>query len=221
MCRGSSAAVYVGTAHCHKGTRLPASTGHMTKSTERPRTRGYHTSTLGAQMLEPSLKYLQKIQTEADKQLQEEKSMTENYLKFKEKHRCLEALFPKTFREFQEVGEAAGMHREKRSTEDERIPQSSLEPSHSLFIFADNGSLDFGTEAKLRADVESCAAGVFMGVGAKQTDAGGKILQRIDDEITRMLQTVDAETGLIKAVKKRTYRWCQTHIWIKPSATSV
>jgi hypothetical protein len=105
------------------------------------------------------------------------------------------------------------MHREKRSTKDVRIPQCSLEPNHSHFIFADNGSLDFGTEAKLRADVESCAAGVFMGVGAKQTDAGGKILQRIDDEITRMLQTVDAETrqGSTKAGKIRTYRWCQTH----------
>jgi hypothetical protein len=194
VCRGSSEAVYVGTAHCHEDTRLPAR-GHMTKSTEQPRTRGHHTTTLGAQMLELSFKYWQKIQTEPDKKLQEEKTKTEKYLNLKDRSR--EALPPKTFKEFQEVGKASGEHRENRSTKDVRIPQFTLEPNHSHFIFADDGSLDFGIEAKLRADVLSCFSlkqadvlSYFKGIGiqqmGKKPGAKNKILQRIDDRITRM-----------------------------------
>jgi hypothetical protein len=167
----------------------------MTKSTEQPRTRGHHTTTFGAQMLEPSFKYLRKIRTEA------EKTKTENDLKFKDRSR--EVLPPKTFKEFQEAGEAAGMHRENRSTKDARIPQCTLEPNHSHFIFADDGSLNYGTEFKLRADVLSCFSlkqadvlSFFKGVGVQHENSqqmgemrGGKnkILHRIDDEITRML----------------------------------
>ena len=153
----------------------------MTKSTERPRTRGHHKTTPGAQMLKPSEEYLifgvaQKVQ--------------KKYLDFKKEHGSLEAPHPKTFKEFQEEGKISGQHRSKRS-----IPQYTLEPNHSHFIFADDGSLEFGTDAKLRADVESCVAGIFKGVGVKQTGAGGKILRRIDDGITRMLLKDKQNTG--------------------------
>jgi hypothetical protein len=104
---------------------------------------------------------------------------------FKEKHSSTS--HPNTLREFQELGLAAGVHRKERSVNGALIPQIGLEPNHSHFIFADDGSLNFGTDAKLRADVETCVAGVFKGVGVKQPGAGGKILQRIDDGITRML----------------------------------
>jgi len=70
------------------------------------------------------------------------------YLEFKKKYGSLKAPRPKTFKEFQEEGKISGQHRSKRS-----IPQCTLEPNHSHFIFADDGSLDHGTEAKLRADV--------------------------------------------------------------------
>ena len=145
----------------------------MTKSTERPRTRGHHKTTPGAQMLKPSEEYL--IFGVAER-------VQKKYLEFKKKYGSLKAPRPKTFKEFQEEGKISGQHRSKRS-----IPQCTLEPNHSHFIFADDGSLDHGTEAKLRADVESCAAGVYKGVGVMRTGAGDKILQRIDDEITRML----------------------------------
>ena len=54
-------------------------------------------------------------------------------------------------------------------------------------LSSDDGSLDFGIECKLRAEIESCVAANFRGVGVKQTGAGGKVLQNIDDEITRTL----------------------------------
>jgi hypothetical protein len=55
--------------------------------------------------------------------------------------------------------------------------------------------MEFGTDAKLRADVESCVAGIFRGVGVKQTGAGGKILRRIDDWITRKLLKDEENKG--------------------------
>ena len=51
----------------------------------------------------------------------------------------------------------------------------------------DDGSLDVGIECKLRAEIESCVAANFGGVGARQIGAGGKVLQKIDDGITRKL----------------------------------
>ena len=162
---------------------------HITKLTERPRTRGHH-ATPGAQMLESSLTYLEKIQKEAEEKLKEENEKQNTYKVFKEKQISRKALPPNTFREFQELGETAGIHRSKVD-----LPHISLEPNHSHFIFADDGSLEFGTDAKLRADVESCVAGIFKGVGVKQTGAGGKILRRIDDGITRMLLKDKQNTG--------------------------
>ena len=45
----------------------------------------------------------------------------------------------------------------------------SLDPNHSHFIFADDGSFEFGTETQLRADVECCLAGALKGVGLSKT----------------------------------------------------
>jgi hypothetical protein len=133
-------------------------------------------------MLEPSRKYLNEIQEEANKKLKEEADKRKAYEEFKKNHLSPKALSRNTFREFQELGETAGIYRSKL-----KLPHISLEPNHSHFIFADDGSMEFGTDAKLRADVESCVAGIFRGVGVKQTGAGGKILRRIDDWITVML----------------------------------
>ena len=117
--------------------------------------------------------------------LDAETNARKKFREFKEKHGS--TTHPNTFREFQELGQTSAVHRKKRSGNGASIPGIMLEPNHSHFIFADDGSLNFGTDAKLRADVESCIAGVFKGVGVKQTGVGGKILQRIDDGITRML----------------------------------
>jgi hypothetical protein len=135
--------------------------------------------------LKPSFEYLRKRIKAVREKLDSETNARKKFREFKEKHGS--TTHPNTFREFQELGQTAGGHRKKRSENGASIPGIALEPNHSHFIFADDGSLNFGTDAKLRVDVESCVAGVFKGVGVKQTGVGGKILQRIDDGITRML----------------------------------
>ena len=58
----------------------------------------------------------------------------------------------------------------------------------SEYFFSDDGSLNFGNEQKLRADIETCVAANFKGVGVKKTGMGGKILMKIDDKITQLLK---------------------------------
>ncbi len=149
-----------------------------------------------------------------------------SYLKFKEEHRSLEKLPPKKISEFRDVGEKSEKYREKvsqkGSTKDVQIPHFTLEPNHSHFIFADDGSLNFGTESKLRADVLSC----FSVKQAAGEISGGKILQSIDDGITRMLvhklkkgwenadiPPVDREVLRCKGVD------CHRFIWADPVQT--
>ena len=68
---------------------------------------------------------------------------------------------------------------------------TQLDPNHSHFIFADDGGLlNFGGETRLRADIESCVAGNFKMVGI-DNGGGGKILQRVDQGISAMLENMN------------------------------
>ena len=168
------------------------------------------------QLLAPSLEFLQKRRDSLCRERDAEKVTRQKFDDFKQTHVPL-SKHPNTFREFQEIGETSKKQRAARSVPQSSVPQIALDPNHSHFIFADDGSLNFGTDAKLRADVESCVAGVFKGVGVKQTGAGGKILQKIDDEITKMLvETVklgweNADMPLPPQVKKDN-RWTDRQI---------
>lgn len=60
--------------------------------------------------------------------------------------------------------------------------------SHSLaFLHVCASHVSLCPSSQLRADIESCVAGSFKGVGVANNGAGGKILQHVDDGITRML----------------------------------
>ena len=62
----------------------------------------------------------------------------------------------KQFMAFEEMSKLLLKERKKRN-----IAGAQLDPNHSHFIFADDGRLmNFGAETQLRADVESCIAGI-------------------------------------------------------------
>lgn len=83
---------------------------------------------------------------------------------------------------FEEVSKLVEKERQKRD-----FFGVHLDPNHSHFIFADDGSLNFGGETRLRADIESCVAGNFKMVGI-DNGKGGQILQRVDGGISKMLE---------------------------------
>jgi len=86
---------------------------------------------------------------------------------------------------FQEVSKLGSKERKKRN-----FFGANLDPNHSHFIFADDGGLlNFGGETRLRADIESCVAGNFNVVGI-DNGSGGRILHRVDEGISRMLETM-------------------------------
>ena len=85
---------------------------------------------------------------------------------------------------FGEVSKLVSKERTKRN-----FFGANLDPNHSHFIFADDGGMTFESETRLRADIESCVAGNFNVVGI-DNGSGGRILQHVDKEITRMLETM-------------------------------
>lgn len=86
---------------------------------------------------------------------------------------------------FGEVSKLVSKERTKRN-----FFGANLDPNHSHFIFADDGGMTFGGETRLRADIESCVAGNFNVVGI-DNGSGGRILQHVDEGITRMLETME------------------------------
>ena len=61
-----------------------------------------------------------------------------------------------TFDDFQKIGKLVSSERARLGLD----PGVELDPNHSHFIFADDGSMNkFMAETKLRADIESCIAG--------------------------------------------------------------
>ena len=87
---------------------------------------------------------------------------------------------------FEDVSKLVSKERRKRG-----FFGVQLDPNHSHFIFADDGGLlNFGGETRLRADIESCVAGNFKMVGI-DNGSGGKILQRVDQGISAMLENMN------------------------------
>ena len=84
---------------------------------------------------------------------------------------------------FKEASQTSKRERQKR-----KIAYTDLDPNHSHFIFVDDGGLGFGAEFQFRADIECCVAGNFKGVGATKPGSGGKVLERVDVQITRSLE---------------------------------
>jgi hypothetical protein len=138
---------------------------------------------LGVSVLCFQDRFLQQELKKAESRLKESNSLTQNFKEWWMKH----GVDPKNDRkvqkldDFHEKSQLSAKERQKRG-----LSGSDLDPNHSHFIFADDGSIqNFGIEIKLRADIESCVAGNFRGVGVSKAGTGGKILQRVDDGIVK------------------------------------
>jgi len=144
------------------------------------------------QLLKQAREYLEKRKAEVEDKCAEDQKAQEQWENFKinygvpEKSPNGSGEGGTMFKDFLEIAEQSrrmrsGMHRQD-------VQAFDIDPNHSHFIFADDGSLNLlpnSEDTELRAAVQSCVAGVFKGVGVRQTGAGGKILQKIDDEIIR------------------------------------
>ena len=166
-------------------------------------------------ILEHGQAYLKKELSKAEKAVEDKEKLWQKFEEFKT--RCAvdpgqeqESVEVTGFKakDFEEICQKSWKQREHL-----KLGGAALDPNHSHFIFADNGSLGdqaFGIEVSLRADVESCAAGNFKGVGVKQTGAGGKILQKIDDQIINMLTNPKEKGG-------ESYGWMNTNLPLVPA----
>jgi len=148
--------------------------------------------------LDRAREYLRKNKAAVkDKSLEHEKAL-KNWKKFQRLHPAEQKVRQESkdpglpLKDFLEKAEQSKMKRSGLNG----VEAFDIDPNHSHFIFADDGSLNFlpnSADTELRAAVQSCVAGVFKGVGVRQTGAGGKILQKIDDEITKMLRPPEKE----------------------------
>jgi len=158
------------------------------------------------------LKQMQESQKEFKKFLESCSIQEEDFIKLKDDHDVTWKVDSKVRKveDFEEVSRICQHECKKRSMYD----GSFLDPNHSHFVFADDGSLqNFGIETRLRADIErhhlrkvrsivtlnfiysgtdfeiffSCIAGNFRGIGVSEAGIRGKILQRLDDKISEML----------------------------------
>ena len=138
---------------------------------------------LGVSMLDFKDRFLQEELKKAESQLQKNQILTQNFQEWWKKHGVDQKNDDKVqkLHDFHEKSQLSAKERKKRG-----LSGSDLDPNHSHFIFADDGSINnFGIEIKLRADIESCVAGNFRGVGVSKAGTGGKILQRVDDGIVK------------------------------------
>ena len=144
-------------------------------------------------LLEASQKFLKQQLEEIKKKIQKDEESVDTWRKFFDEY-ALENGF-ENWDDFVHLQQESERQRKARG-----IASVNLDQNHSHFIFAEDGGLNFGAETQFRADLESCLAGNFTGVGASQPGCGGKILQR-SVECTETLPCVCLECETKKCMK--------------------